>query len=56
MTLAFEDANSKLVDVVNVVDIDSEEHADDGLVKILKLKESGDFEVKFLVKMFKLKF
>ena len=38
MTLAFEDANSKLVDVVNVVDIDSEEHVDDGSVKILKLR------------------
>ena len=56
MTLACEDANSKLVDVVNVVDIDSEEHVDNGLVKILKLKYSRDFEVKFLVKMFKLKF
>ena len=38
MTLAFEDANSKLVDVVSVVDIDSEEHVDDVSVKILKLR------------------
>ena len=38
VTLAFEDANSKLVDVVSVVDIDSEEHVDDGSVKILKLR------------------
>ena len=58
MTLAFEfeDANSKLVGVVSVVDIDSDEHVDDGLVQILKLKYSSDFEVKYLVKMFKLKF
>ena len=58
MTLAFEfeDANSKLVGIVSVVDIDSDEHVDDGLVQILKLKYSSDFEVKYLVKMFKLKF
>ena len=54
MTLAF-DANSKLVDVVIVADIDSDEHVDIGLVKILKLKYSKDCEVNFLVKMFKLK-
>ena len=28
MTLAFEDANSKLVDVVTVADIDAEKHVD----------------------------
>ena len=51
MTVAYEDANSKFVNVVSVVCIYSEEHVDDGLDKILKLKFCRDFEVKFLVKM-----
>ena len=29
MTLAFEDANSKLVEVVTVADVDAEKHVDD---------------------------
>ena len=37
MTLAFEDANSKLLDVVSVADVDAEERVDDILVEILKL-------------------
>ena len=37
MTLAFEDANSKVLDVVIVADVDAEERVDDGLVAILKL-------------------
>ena len=38
MTLAFEDANSKLLDVVNVADVDAEESVEDSLVEILKLR------------------
>ena len=41
MTLAFEDANSKLLDVVSVADVFAEERVDDSLVEILKLR---DFE------------
>ena len=37
MTLAFEDTNSKLLDVVIVADVDAEERVDDILVEILKL-------------------
>ena len=36
MTLAFEDANSKLLDVVKVADVDAEEHVDDSLFETLK--------------------
>ena len=38
MTLAFEDANSKLLDFVSVTDVDAEERDDDSLVEILKLR------------------
>ena len=41
MTLAFEDANSKLLDVVTVADVDAEERVDDSLVAILKLIFEG---------------
>ena len=34
MTLAVEDANSKLLDVVSVVDVDAEERVEDSLVEI----------------------
>ena len=44
MTLAFEDANSKLLDVVSVADVDAEESVDDSLVVILKLRFSRDFK------------
>ena len=37
VTLAFEDTNSKLLDVVIVADVDAEERVDDILVEILKL-------------------
>ena len=40
MTLAFEDANSKLIDVVKVADVDAEEHVGDSLFEILKHKFS----------------
>ena len=42
MTLTFEDANSKLLDVVSVaVQDDAEERVDDSLVAILKLIFEG---------------
>ena len=37
-TLACEDANSKLVEVVTVVDVDAMKRVDDSLVQIWKLK------------------
>ena len=37
MTLAYEDDNSKLVEVVTVVDIDDEKHVDNSLVQIWKI-------------------
>ena len=37
VTLAFEDANSKLLDVVSVADVDAEEGIDNSLVEILNL-------------------
>ena len=37
VTLAFEDTNSKLLDVVSVADVDAKEGVDDSLVEILKL-------------------
>ena len=37
VTLAFEDTNSKLLDVVIVADVDAEERVDDILVEILEL-------------------
>ena len=37
VTLAFEDANSKLLDVVSVAEVDAKERVDDSLVEILKL-------------------
>ena len=47
VTLAFEDANSKLRDVVSVADVDAEERVDDSLVEILKLMFWRDFEPLF---------
>ena len=41
MTLAFEDANSKLLDVVSVADVD------DSLVETLKLRLGRDSEGEF---------
>ena len=38
MTLAFEDGNSKLVEVVTVADHDAEKHVDARLEEIWKLK------------------
>ena len=38
MTLAFEDANSKLVDVVTVADVDDEDRVGNILLQIWKLR------------------
>ena len=38
MTLVFEDANLKLVDVVIVADVDDKERVDNSLVEIMTLK------------------
>ena len=44
MTLAFKEANSKLVEVVNVADVVAKKRVDNSFVKILKLKFGTDFE------------
>ena len=44
MALAFEDANSKLLDVVSVADVDANEHIDHSLVEILNLNICQDIE------------
>ena len=38
MALACEDANSKLVEVVTVADVDSEDHVGNSLLQIWKLR------------------
>ena len=38
MTLVCEDANTKLVEVVTVADVDAEKHINESLVQIWKLK------------------
>ena len=38
LTVAFENANSKFVEVDTVADVDAEKHVDCSLVQILKLK------------------
>ena len=47
MTLAFEDANSKLLDNVSVAVVDAEERVDESLVKILKLRFGKNLESEF---------
>ena len=49
MTLACEDANSKLTEVVTVADVDAEKRVDNSLVQILKLKFGH--KTKFLFKL-----
>ena len=46
VTLACEDSNSKLVEVVTVVEVDDEKHADNSLVQIWKV--NFGHKVKFL--------
>ena len=38
MTLTFEDASSKMVDVITVADVDAEKRVHDSLVQFWKLK------------------
>ena len=49
VTLACEDGNSKLVEVVTVVDVDDEKRVDNSLVQIWKVKFGH--KVKFLFKL-----
>ena len=49
MTLACEDANSKLVEFITVADVDAEKRIEDSLVKIWKLKFGQ--KIKFLLKL-----
>ena len=44
MTLAFEDANLKLLDVNSVADVDAEECVEHSLVNILNLNFGHDIE------------
>jgi len=47
VTLACEDANSKLVEVVTVADVDSEDHVGNSLLQIWELTfDPSDFEHK----------
>ena len=50
MTLAYEDANSKLVEVVTVTNADDEKRADKSLVQIWKVQFGH--KVKFLKSRF----
>ena len=54
MTLACEDANSKLVEVVTVDDVDAEKRVDNSLVQIRKLKFGH--ESKFFVQTLSTRF
>ena len=62
VTLAYEDANSKLVEVVTVADVDSEDHVGNSLLQIWKLTFGLKAKLLFrlwaqgLVKILKLKF
>ena len=49
MTLACEDGNSKLVEVVTVVDVDDEKRVDNSVVQIWKVKFGHN--VKFLFRL-----
>ena len=57
MTLAFEDAKSKLLDVVSAADDDAKERVDDSMVEILKFgKIKAEVCLSFLAKfLFRLK-
>ena len=47
MTLACEDANSKLVDVVTFAEVDTEDLVGNSLLQIWKLRFGQDFKFKF---------
>ena len=44
MTLAFEDANSKLLNVACVANLDAEDRVEDSLVEVLNLNFGRDLE------------
>ena len=50
MTLAFEDANIKLHDVVSVADLVAEKGVGDSLVEVLKLMFGQDFKTGVLLR------
>ena len=52
MTLACEDANSKLVDVVTVADVDDEDRIGNSLLQIRKLRFGRKVKFLFLSTMF----
>ena len=52
MTLVCEDSNSKLVEVVTVVEVDDEKHADNSLVQIWKI--NFGHKVKLLFGLFEI--
>ena len=57
MTLACEDANSKLVEVVTVADVDSEDHVGNSLLQIWELTFGPKSKIfQTLSKILKLKF
>ena len=64
VTMAFEDANLKLLDVVSAADVDAKERVYHSLVENLKMKFGSDFEPEYaskfwrwsLVKILKLTF
>ena len=49
MTLAFEDANSKFVEVVTVADVDAEDRVGNSLLQILELR--FDHKAKLLFRL-----
>lgn len=48
MTMAFGDANAKLLDVVNIADVDAEQLVGDSLVEISMVKFGRDIEPEFV--------
>ena len=46
MTLVCEDGNSKLVEVVTVVDVDSEDHVGNSLLQIWELTFGSSWELR----------
>ena len=50
MTLACEDANSKLIEAVTVTDVDDEDRVGNSLLQILKLRFGHEAKLLFRVK------
>ena len=47
MTLACEDANSKLVEVVTIAGVDAKDHVGNSLLQVMKLNLGPDSEARF---------